>query len=76
MIHSKDEQTFKGVLVDQRRDGFVLRACQYVQLDQNKMIRWASLDGDVVIPMENISFWQDGLDAALLDITGQLKEET
>ncbi len=60
MIHSKDEQTFKGVLVDQRRDGFVLRACQYVQLDQNKMIRWVPLDGDVVILTENISCWQDG----------------
>lgn len=77
MIHTKDENTFKGALVDQRRDGFVLRAAAYVQLDQNKAVRWVSLDGDVVIPTENVSFWQDALDASLLDVVGRLpKEET
>lgn len=72
MIHTKDENTFKGALVDQRRDGFILRAAAYVQLDQNKAIRWVSLDGDVVIPVENVSFWQEGLDAELLDVVGRI----
>jgi hypothetical protein len=75
MVHTKDENSFKGALVDQRRDGFVLRACQYAQVDQNNSVRWTPIDGDVVIPKENISWWQEGLDVALLDITGRINQK-
>ena len=72
MVHTTDENTFKGALVYRSREMLILRAAAYSQFDQNGNIIWVPLDGDICIPTEKVSFWQEGLDSALLDVVGRL----
>jgi hypothetical protein len=67
IVSLKTGQSLKGVLLDRRADAIILRATSVAAVDANTNVEWHSLDGDVVIPMENIDFWQEGLDAAILD---------
>ena len=55
-----------GVLVDQRRDALVLRSARIVGVDTNGNPKVDALDGDVVVPMQNVDYWQDALDPAIL----------
>lgn len=67
IVSAKTGQSIKGVLLDTRPDALVLRAAAVATVEQNGSVAWNALDGDVVIPMENIDFYQSGLDAAILD---------
>jgi hypothetical protein len=58
--------TIIGALVDARRDALVLRAARALGVDQNGNPKSEQLDGDVVIPMANVDYWQDALDPAVL----------
>lgn len=72
MVHLKDETTLKGALVEQTPQGLILRAAQMIENMDNQM-RWVRLDGEIVVPLDNISFWQTGLDAELLNVTGRVE---
>jgi hypothetical protein len=65
-VSTKTGQTIRGMLVDEKRDGLVLRAAALANLDQNQVVKWDPLDGDVVVPMDNVDFWQDALDPKFL----------
>ena len=68
IVSTKTGQSIKGALVDQRRDALVLRAAAIADFDgPSQDVTWHTLDGDIVIPMENVDFWQDGLPAGMLD---------
>lgn len=57
--------TIRGVLRTERRDALVLHAASQVQMDQGR-ITWAPIGGDVVVPMENIDYWQEGIEPAVV----------
>jgi hypothetical protein len=69
IVSTKTGSSIKGALVDRKRDALVLRAASVAAVDANGNVEWHALDGDVVIAMENVDFWQEGLDASLLDST-------
>ena len=68
-VSTKTGNTIRGALVDEMRNALVLRSASLANPDQNGNIRWDNLDGDVVIPMENVDFWQDWLEPTILSST-------
>ena len=66
-VSTKTGQTIKGALIEQHRDALILRAASVAIENAQGQINWHPLDGDTVIPMDNVDFWQDGLDATFLD---------
>lgn len=68
IVTTRTGQSIKGALLDNSADGLVLRAASVaVESAQTHQVTWHPLDGDVVVPSLNIDFYQDGLDAAILD---------
>jgi hypothetical protein len=67
-VTTKTGNSIKGVLVDRNRELMVLRAAALGSEDgATKQQMWTRLTGDLVIPMDNIDFWQEGLDPSALD---------
>lgn len=67
IITTKTGQSIKGALVRHQRDALFLRFASVANVNPQGQITWMGLDGDTVVPMDNIDFWQDALDASLLD---------
>lgn len=65
VVTTKTGQSIKGVLIDRGRNGIVLRAPLLGATGQNSVVTWEPLGGDVVIPVENIDYYQQGLDLAI-----------
>lgn len=59
-------RSIKGALVERGDRVIVLRAAMVSDEDAAKHVTWERMDGDVVIPWDQVEFWQEGLDAALL----------
>lgn len=59
-------RTIKGVLVENAKVGLVLRAAMVSDEDAAHHLTWTRMDGDVVIPHDQVEYWQEGLDAAIL----------
>lgn len=59
-------RTIKGAMVEKGKNGIVLRAASVEDRDAAQHVTWAALDGDVVIPWDQVEFYQTGLDAAIL----------
>lgn len=68
-VSTQTGSTILGVLVEERRDALVLRSARIVGVDTNGNPKIDHVDGDVVIPMTNVDYWQDGLRPEVL---GQL----
>lgn len=69
-VTTKDDRSIRGVLVDRTRDVMVLRAAQISALTEGsgtKQETWTRMTGDVVIPWDNVSFWQEGIDPTILE---------
>ena len=67
VVHTKTEQTIKGVLREVDPEGtMVLTSAALLDTDQNANPVWRPMDGDVVVPGSNVDFYQRGLDAELL----------
>lgn len=67
-LTTKTGQNFKGVLVARDREVLVLRAARLASVDQRTGGQtWATVQGDVVVPMDNVDFWQEGLDPSIID---------
>lgn len=58
VVTTRSGHTLKGVLVDERRSSLVLRAAALADV-QPQGVSFTPLDGDVVIPMDNVDFWQE-----------------
>lgn len=72
IVHTKTDRTLRGLLVDKTRDKLVLRPASLAVEEQNGTTSWAKIDGDVVILLDNVDFWQEGVEAQLAGITNEL----
>lgn len=67
-VTTKTGNSIKGVLVDRTRELMTLRAAAIGSEDNaTKTQTWVRLSGDIVIPMDNVDYWQEGLDPSMLD---------
>jgi hypothetical protein len=67
LVTTRTGTSIKGLLVDRSRAGVVLRAASVGSLDRNGVTVWERMAGDVVIPIENIDYWQAHLPAEVLE---------
>lgn len=67
VVSTKSGQLLRGVLVSVHRDALIMRAVTIATVERNQQTRYAPLDGDVVVPTDNIDFYQTGLDASILE---------
>lgn len=66
VVNLKTGTVIKGVLVERAIDALVLRAASQANEGPNHRITWVSVGGEVVIPMENVDYWQAGAEPAIL----------
>lgn len=71
-VTTKDDRTIRGVMVERNREYVILRAAQVGnEFRQNegapRRVEWTKMQGDVVIPVENVAYWQEGLDPSILE---------
>jgi len=65
-VQTKTGETFRGLLVETNRTVFIMRAARKGTEDQLTGESWVPMLGDLVIPADNVDYWQEGLEAALL----------
>jgi hypothetical protein len=65
-VQTLQGNTIRGALLHRRADAFVLRGAWLADQDPNGNEKWSSLDGDVVIPVRQIEFYQEGIDPTAL----------
>lgn len=73
IVSTKSGQSIKGLLLEQGSNQIVIRAASVAAVETNG-ITWHSLDGDVVVPMENVDFWQAGVAADVIDTLADREE--
>lgn len=66
IVQLKTQLALRGALAEHRRDALVLKAAAQSNVDPSGHITWTSLAGEIVIPMDNIDFWQAGIDPAIM----------
>lgn len=67
LVTTKSGQSLKGVLREARSDALVLGLGSVASVAEGATkVEWLALDGDVVIPIDNVDFYQLGLDAATM----------
>jgi hypothetical protein len=67
-VTTKTGNSMKGILVDRTRELMVLRAASMgSEVGATKQEKWTRLTGDVVIPMDNVDFWQEGFNPSILE---------
>lgn len=69
VVHLKTDQVIKGALSEITDRVLVLKHASLATAGPSGSVNWTRMDGDVVVSLANVDFWQDGLDAALLDRT-------
>lgn len=76
IVHTKTDETLRGLLVDKSREFLVLRPASIAGPDplNTGNVIWTAVDGDVVIPRENVNYWQEGIEAQLAGLTPELFE--
>lgn len=74
IVTTKTDQTIRGLLVDKTRQYLTLRPASIAGQDPNNpgSMVWTRLDGDIVIPMENVDFWQEGVEAQLAGLNPEI----
>lgn len=74
IVTTKTDQTIRGLLADLNKAYMTIRPASIAGQDPNNPGRmvWTRLDGDVVIPMENIDFWQEGVEAQLAGLSPEI----
>lgn len=65
-VSLKTGSTILGALVGRIDDGLIVRAGTLIGVDRNQNETREPLDGDTIIPYDNIDFWQTGLDPAIV----------
>ena len=72
IVHTKTDRTLRGLLVEKTKDKLVLRPASLAIEEQNGATTWTKIDGDVVVMLDNVDFWQEGVEAQLAGITNDL----
>lgn len=68
IVSLKSGEEILGVMRDDpTTDLMVLTAARIEGVDGANQPDWHTLPGDIVIPMDNVSYWQESLPANLLD---------
>jgi hypothetical protein len=57
-VSLKTGTSIRGVLIEHALDALVLRSASQATVGQNQQISWQPLAGDVVVPMENVDYYQ------------------
>lgn len=66
-VTTKTGATLKGLMVERTRDVMVLRAAAVGTVDNMQGEVWTKMQGDVVVPMDNVDYWQEGLQPESLE---------
>ena len=74
IVHLKTDRTISGLLADRKKDMLILRPAMVASEDQNGAVVWNRIDGDVVIMMDNVDFYQEGVEASLAGLGKDLFE--
>ena len=67
VVTLKDGPDIMGVLRDLSATVMVLAGARIEGVDSNNRPQWQAAPGEVVIPMENVAYYQRGLPTAILD---------
>lgn len=67
LVQTKTGGSIKGALVHRDRSALVLRAAAVLGPGPNQEEIWTKATGDLVIPMENVDYYQQSLPLDLLD---------
>lgn len=67
LVTTRTGTSIKGLLVDRSHVGIVLRAASVGSIDHNGVTVWERMGGDVVVPIENVDYWQANLPAEVLE---------
>lgn len=67
LVQTKTGNSIKGALVENRRDALVLRAAAVLTIGVNNAQTWEKAIGDLVIPMQNVDYFQQALSVEVLD---------
>lgn len=67
IVHLKTDQTIKGALASVDERVIVLKHASLAVSGPSGSVQWSRMDGEIVVALENVDFWQTGLDAAMLD---------
>jgi hypothetical protein len=67
IVTLKTDTTIRGVLREVGENGFILAAAQIAgEVPNTNNVAWRSLPGEVVIPLNNVDYWQRSLPPELL----------
>ena len=66
VVHLKTEQAFKGSLVRVDTSTMTLKHASLATTGPSGSVNWTPMDGEVVLPLDNVDYWQSALDAAIL----------
>lgn len=59
----------RGALAAEGPNALILKAPAVAQFDQaSGTVAWQPIDGEAVIPMENVDYYQTGIDAAAMGV--------
>jgi hypothetical protein len=61
IVSTKSGQTLKGVAVVISAEGMVLTAARLGGIGKNGEVTWSPMAGEVVVPADNIDYWQRGI---------------
>lgn len=74
IVHTRTDETIRGLMVDLNRNFLIIRPASIAGQDPLNPgnVVWTAVDGDVVIPRDNVSFWQEGIEAQLAGLSPEL----
>lgn len=75
IVHTKTDRTICGLLSERTKDMLVLRPASIAVEEPNGVTTWTKIDGDVVVMLENVDFWQEGVSASLARLNIELFTE-
>jgi len=73
IVHTKTDNTIRGLISEVTKDYIVLRPASIAGTDlATGNITWTKLDGDIVIPLSNVDFYQEGVEASIAGVFTEL----
>jgi hypothetical protein len=68
VVHTKTGGAIRGALRHAMEDVVILSHAAIAEQDPSGNVTWRSVDGEAVVPVTNIDWIQQGLEAALIGI--------
>jgi hypothetical protein len=67
LVNMRTGTAIRGALAARRPNALVLRSAAVAEEHEGGRVSWTKLDGEIVIPIENVDYYQSALDASLLN---------